>query len=229
MKHIMRLTIYFAGLFALALGINLAIKSNLGVSPISSPPLAISNIIGASLGTVTIGVYFLYVLVQAIILGKNFKLKDLLQIVFGFAFGYFVDFSATLLSWVQPSNYFMQGFVFCVSIIMVSMGVVMFITMDLVPNAPDGLVLAISNKTGAKFSKVKVLFDCSSVVIAVVLSLGFLGYLSSIGPGTIISALVTGKVIGFFSKPFTPILKKVAFYDADDLTTEKKSEEEFAA
>jgi uncharacterized protein len=229
MKHIIRFVIYIAGLFALATGINLAIKSNLGVSPISSPPLAISNIIGASLGTVTIGVYVVFVLAQAVILGKKFKIKDLLQIFFGFAFGYFVDFSAFLLSWVEPSNYFTQGFVFFISIIAVSIGVVMFITMDLVPNAPDGLVLAICKKTGAKFPKVKVLFDCSSIVVAVALSWGFLGYLSSIGVGTIISALVTGKVIGAFSKPLTPWLKKVAFYNHIELDKKQLDDKELVA
>lgn len=225
MKYIIRLAIYFAGLFTLALGINLAIKSNLGVSPISAFPLSITNITGISLGTVTIGVYALFVISQILILRRKFKLKSLLQILFSFVFGFFVDSAAILLTWIDPGSYFMQLLLMIISIIAVSVGVVLFITMDIVPNAPDGLVLAICNKTGISFSKIKVLFDCSSVVLAAVLSLVFLGNISSIREGTIISALITGKIIGIISKPCTPWLKKAAFYDNKNLGIEKPIED----
>jgi uncharacterized protein len=217
MKYILRLTIYFTGLFLLAIGINLAIKSNLGVSPVSAFPLSISNIAGISLGTVTIGVYAFYVLVQALILRKKFKLKSLLQILFSFAFGFFVDFAAVLLAGIESNNYFAQILLLGISIVTVSVGVVMFISMDIVPNAPDGLVLAICYKAGIDFSKIKVLFDCASVIVAAVLSLLFIGNISTMREGTIISALVTGKVIGIISKPFAPLLKKAAFYNTKEL------------
>lgn len=218
MKYILRLTIYFAGLFLLAIGINLAIKSNLGVSPVSALPLSISNVMGVSLGTVTIGVYAFYVLAQALILRRKFKLKSLLQIFFSFAFGFFVDFAAVLLQGIEASNYFVQILLMSISIAAVSIGVVMFIEMNIVPNAPDGLVLAICDKTGINFGKVKVLFDCTSVIAAAVLSLMFIGNISTIREGTIISALLTGKVIGIISRPFAPQLKKAAFNNSDDLT-----------
>jgi uncharacterized protein len=218
MKHIIRLAIYFVGLFVLSLGINFAIKSNLGVSPVSAFPLSISNITGISLGTMTIVVYAFFVLSQILILGRKFKLKSLLQIFFSFVFGFFVDFTAVLLTGIESSNYFVQLLLLSIGIIAVSVGVVLFITMDIVPNAPEGLILALCTKTGINFSKMKVLFDCTSVILAVVLSLVFLGNISTIREGTIISALITGKIVGIFSKPCTPLLKKVAFYDNKRLT-----------
>jgi uncharacterized protein len=224
MKYIIRFTIYFAGLFSLALGINLAIKSNLGVSPVSALPLSISNIAGISLGTVTIGVYAVYVLIQFLILRKKFKLKNLLQILFGFIFGFFVDFAALLLTGIKPDNYFMQIFILIASMIVVSLGVVMFIAMDIVPNAPDGFVLAICEKSGVDFSKIKILFDCASVVVAVILSLVFLGGIADIREGTIISAILTGKIIGIFSRPLTPLLKKAAFHNNKEVIDENDSD-----
>jgi uncharacterized membrane protein YczE len=218
MKHIVRLTLYFAGLFILALGINLAIKSDLGVSPISAFPLSISNITGITLGTITIGVYALFVLAQLLILRKNFKLKSLLQLLFIFVFGNFVDFAATLLTWLQSNNYITQILLMIIGILAVSMGVVLFITMDIVPNAPEGLMLAICDKSGASFSTVKILFDSTSVILAAVLSLVFLGNISTIREGTIISAVITGKLVGFISKHCTSWLKKAAFYSDVKLT-----------
>lgn len=218
MKYILRLTIYFAGLFILAIGINLAIKSNLGVSPVSALPLSISNVVGVSLGTVTIGVYAFYVLVQAFILRRKFKLKSLLQIFFSFAFGFFVDLAAVLLQSIEASSYFVQLLLMSISIVTVSIGVVMFIEMDIVPNAPDGLVLAICDKTGADFGKIKVPFDCASVIAAATLSLLFIGNISIIREGTIISALLTGKVIGIISRHCAPRLKKAVFNNSNELT-----------
>jgi uncharacterized protein len=84
MKYILRLGLYFLGLFLLAIEVNLAIKSNLGVSLVSAFPLPISNITGIRLGAVTIGVYAMFVLAQILILRRQFKLKSLLQIFFSF-------------------------------------------------------------------------------------------------------------------------------------------------
>jgi len=81
LKHIIRLTLYLLGLFITALGINLAIKSNLGVTPISAFTLSISKITGFNFGTVTIVVYDIFVILQILILGRKFKFKSLLQTV----------------------------------------------------------------------------------------------------------------------------------------------------
>lgn len=223
MKSLLRIIIYFSGLFFLAIGINLAISSQLGVSPVSALPLSISNVMGLSLGTVTIGVYILYVLIQVCILRKEFKLTSLLQVPFGFVFGFFVDFAAILLQGLVANNYISQLLLIIASIVIVSLGVVMFIEMDIVPNAPDGLVLAISYKSGLDFGKIKILFDCTSVILAAVVSFLFLGNISFIREGTVISALLTGKLINVFSKPLAPRLKKLVFEISDELETSSGS------
>lgn len=217
MKYILRFTIYFAGLFLLAIGINLAIKSNLGASPVSALPLAISEVMGLSLGMVTSGVYIIYVLAQACILRREFKLKNLLQIFFCFPFGYFVDFAAVLLQGLQANSYLAELLLMSISIIIVSIGVVMFIEMDIVPNAPDGLLLAIRDKVGIDFGQLKMVFDCSSVAAAALISLLFIGHISIIREGTIIAALFTGKLISIISKPWAPRLKRVVFNTPNEL------------
>lgn len=213
MKHIIRLMLYLVGLFITALGINLAIKSNLGVTPISAFTLSISKITGLNFGTVTIVVYDIFVILQILILGRKFKLKSLLQTVFSFAFGYFLNFTAVLVNWINIQSYSIQLILMIISVVVTALGAMLFLDMDIVPNAPEGFVLAICEKRGNNFPKMKILFDCMCVILAVVLSLLFLGNITSIREGTIISALFTGKLIGIFSKPFVPWLKKVAFYN----------------
>lgn len=216
MKKILRFTIYLAGLFLLAIGINLAIISNLGVSPVSSIPLAISKSIDISLGTATIGVYAFYVLLQASIFRRESRLKNLMQLLFSIPFGYFVNLTAVLLKGIEPGNYFIQIVLIIISILVTSIGVIMFLEMDIVSNAPDGLVVAISEKAGTDFGKVKIAFDFVSVIVAVIISLLFIGNISIIREGTIISALITGKIMNMISKHFAPFLRKIAFDGAKD-------------
>ena len=127
LKYVLRFLIYFAGLFILAIGINLAIISNLGVSPVSALPLSISEVIGVSLGKITIGVYTFYVLIQIIILRKDFKLKSLMQLLFSFVFGFFVDYTSVLVSGINSSNYFLQVLLLLLSIITIPIETVMIL------------------------------------------------------------------------------------------------------
>lgn len=213
MKHIIRLSLYLLGFFTLALGVNLAILSNLGVSPVSSLPLSISNISGRSLGNITTLVFIFYVLMQMLILRRDFKAKDLLQILFGFVFGFFVDFASTLLTWVEPSNYFGQVFLLLTSTVFIAAGLMLIITMDIVPGASEGIILAICKVKNIPFPKMKIYFDCTSVILAATLSIIFLGNISSIREGTIISALIIGKILGVLMKRYKRILQTVAFYN----------------
>ena len=147
MKHITRIALYLAGLFLLAVGVVLAIKSDLGVSPVSSIPLAVSNITGLGLGTVTTMVFSFYVLMQIGVLRQDFKLKNLLQIFFGAIFGTFVGVAEMILAGIMPGNYMIQMILILLSVCVVALGVVLLITMDIVPGAPEGLMLAICEKT----------------------------------------------------------------------------------
>ncbi len=212
MKYIIRILLYLAGLFCLAIGVVLAIKSDLGVSPVSALPLSLSIITGMTLGTVTTMVFSFYVLMQIIILRRDFKLKSLLQVFFGGVFGIFVGFAEILFEWITPSNYIMQLVLIGLSIFVVAVGVVLVITMDIVPGAPEGLMLAICEKTGVPFDKMKVWFDSGSVVVAASLALIFIGNISFIREGTVISAICIGIVVGILSKLCKPWLEKMAFY-----------------
>lgn len=70
---------YFVGLFIMTLGVSMSVKSNLGVSPVSSIPYTITCIFGLEMGKATIVFHIFLVILQIIILRKEFKLKNLLQ------------------------------------------------------------------------------------------------------------------------------------------------------
>ena len=100
-----RLPMYLVGLFIMTIGIAISVKSNLGVSPVSSIPYTMTCIWGIEMGKATILFHIVLVLIQLIILRKNFKLISLLQIPVGVVFGYFTTFCNYLVSFFPtPDN-----------------------------------------------------------------------------------------------------------------------------
>lgn len=226
MKHLIRVVLYILGFFILSMGVNLAIISNLGVSPVSSVALSLHNITGITMGTVTTAVFTFYVLMQIVILRKNFKVRNLLQMGFGIVFGYFVDFTGQMLAWVTTTNYLSQLVLLLVSCFFVAVGLMFIITMKIMPPAPEGLILAICEVTKLSFPKMKVWFDSASVAIAAALSVIFIGQISSIREGTVISALMIGKILGAISQVCNPTLETIAFYPENNQKLDKQHDEQ---
>ena len=206
-----RLGIYCAGLIVLAFGIALAVNSNLGVSPVSSLPYVVSQILNISLGTCTTLVYALYVLVQMVLNGKKFQPALLLQLVFSTVFGYFVDAAKFILGDFCLGGYLGQLVMLGASIVLISFSLVLYIDVKVAPMPAEGLVACIGEKLGKPFSKIKTLFDCTSVLVGLVLCFLFLGKVVGIREGTIITAMLVGRMTGVIRKFLTPWIRKVCF------------------
>ena len=73
-----RLVVYLIGLFIMTLGISMSVKSNLGVSPVSSIPYTITCITGLEMGKAMILFHIVLVALQFVILRGAFQIKSLL-------------------------------------------------------------------------------------------------------------------------------------------------------
>ena len=205
-----RLGIYCLGLWVLAVGIALSVNCKLGVSPVSSLPYVLSQIVNVSLGTCTTIVYSVYILAQ-MVMTRKFQPMLLLQLVFSTLFGYFVDAAKFLLGDFCLPTYFGQLAMLAASILLIGFSLVLYIDVKIAPMPAEGLVGCIAEKTGKPFSNMKTMFDCASVAAAIVLSLLFLGKLSGIREGTILTALLAGRMMGFLRKWIGPWIGKVCF------------------
>ena len=167
-KHMhIRIPMYFIGLFIMTAGVALSVKSNLGVSPVSSIPYTITCVWGIEMGKATILFHIVLVILQILLLRKNFKSKSLLQVVVGVIFGYFTTFCNYIASFLPtPDNYPVRIAMLLVSTILVAFGIFLYLPADLIPLAGEGAMSAVSQISGMEFAKVKVRFDCSMVVIS---------------------------------------------------------------
>ncbi|ODA39788.1 DUF6198 family protein [Desulfosporosinus sp. BG] len=204
-----RLFTYILGLFLMTIGIGFSVKSNLGVSPVSSIPYTITLIAGIEMGKATILFHIILILMQIVLVRKDFKLKNLSQIVVAVVFGYFTTFSNYLMTFLPTSeNYSIRLLLLLISIIFVAVGIFLYLPPDIVPLAGEGVMQAVSQKTGIAFPRVKVSFDISMVLISGITCLFVLHGLGSVGVGTIISAVLVGTVLSFIMKLFRRRLDK---------------------
>ncbi|MGL5435169.1 MAG: YczE/YyaS/YitT family protein [Lachnospiraceae bacterium] len=198
-----RVVSYCFGLLLMAFGVTFSIRSSLGVSPVNSIPYVLSLLTGIDQGFITTGVFCCYVLIQAVILGKDFKPINLLQVVFASVFGYFVSFSNQLWSFMpSPEHYLVQLGFLGISMLLVALGLLFYLAADIVPQPAEGIMLAIHVKTRIEFTRLKSLFDTLVVVLAAVLSVIAFGRLRGIREGTLIAAVLIGKILGVLNRLF---------------------------
>ncbi len=200
---IKRLFIYLLGLYCMAIGVVLSARSNLGVSPVGS----LANVfyqIGlaekmpdfVNLGNCTMLLYVIYILAEILILRRDFKPLMFLQLIAAVLFGQLVNLAGVMLAFLpDPANYGFQLVYIICSIPMVAVGVMCYLSPNLLPTPGDGMSIAISKKSGLSLGTSKVIFDCTMVVISAVVSLLYFHKLVGVREGTVICALFVGMVL----------------------------------
>lgn len=202
-----RLLVYAVGLFCMAVGVVLSVKSALGVSPVTSLANVVSQITRADLGLCTTLVYCSYLLVEIAVLRRDFKPHMLLQVVGTFVFGSLVSLVTKLLAFLPAPTFYPMRLLYLVcSIPMVALGVMLYLAPNILPLPAEGLSLALSVKTGRSVATCKTGFDCTVVLLSVTLSLIFFHGLVGIREGTILSALLVGFVMKRLMRVCQPAL-----------------------
>lgn len=201
-KTAKRLLLYIGGLLLLAIGVNISKMAQLGISPISSIPYAAELIWGIELGKATMMVYVVLIGLQIVLLKKDFKLIQLLQIVCTYILGFFIKYTSInyLLFWLPiPSAYIIKLIYLFISIFIIAIGVSLYLIADYISLPAEGFIKAIAqvSKGRLEFSNAKILVDFSMVLISATLSLVFLKKLKTVREGTILAAILVGKIIGF--------------------------------
>ena len=196
-----RLLFYFGGLIIMTLGVAISVKSDLGVTPISSIPYTMTVVTGMDLGIATMIFSVFVVLLQILLLRKQYKLINLLQIPIGILFGAFLTVGGELMIFLpNPTNFTLKFIIMLISTVFVALGVFLYVPTGFVSLAPEGFLLIASKITKTKFSTVKVICDVAMVIISLVTCLIAIHSLGSVGIGTIVAALLVGTEVKMMTK-----------------------------
>ena len=207
-----RYILFILCLFFMGIGVALTKRGGLGVSPISS----VANVVSLKFTFLSFGTWLtisncVLLLGQMILLRKNFKSFQLLQIPLSFLFGYFTDFGLYLASFIPTDIYTVKLLLVICGTFVLGFGITLGVIANVILNSGEAFVKALSDVTHKEFSNVKIFFDISWVVLSIVLSLIFFnGSLLGTREGTIISAIFTGVAVKiwlkFIKKPIEKII-----------------------
>lgn len=205
MNKLKRYLLFLVGLFINSLGVSLVTKASLGTSPISSIPYVLSLNFPFTLGNFTIVFSLILIALQIIILRKNFKIENVLQIPVSVMFGYFIDLTMYLLFWVDPQNYFLKIIALLLGCFVLGFGVYIEVVADVVMLPGESFVRAIVQTWNTNFGITKIIFDSSMVIIAGVLSFVILGRLNGLRESTVVAALSVGFIARLFGEKLEAI------------------------
>lgn len=195
----MRMLFYLAGMVILAFGITMNTKTGLGVSPIISIAYSVSTIWKLNFGNTTMALYCVFVIAQFIIRGKDRKWSDLLQIPVALLVSQLLNLFSWLMRDFHFENFWINLAFLILAILLTGLGVVLSVDMRLVPNPGDGIVQAISDRTGKSLGLTKNLFDIGCIITTIVLGLATEGKLIGIGLGTVLAVIGVGRAIALFN------------------------------
>lgn len=197
-----RYGLFILGLFFAALGVAFTKRGDLGVSPISS----VANVLSIRFPALTLGTWLIIwncclILGQVLILRRKFQPIQLLQVPLSFLFGWFTDFGMWIVSWIPVNAYPMRLVMVFIGVLILGFGIALSVIANVVMNSGEAFVKAVSDTLRREFGHVKIAFDVLCVLFSLLLSLVFFhGAIVGAREGTVLSALLTGVAVQFYTK-----------------------------
>lgn len=200
-----RFILFFCGLTIAGIGVALSTRPGLGTSPITSLPHATTFKIPWTLGMATVVINLFFILAQFIILKRRFGWKHIAQLPTLLVFGLFIDLGMWLTGFYVPEIYFLRvaeevaGCFFLAA----GIGFQLIANISLMPG--DGFIRVISEEYHIPFGTVKICFDSTIVLSAIIFSLCCFHNITGVREGTVIAAFL----VGYFIKSQQKTMRKV--------------------
>ena len=189
-----RYLFFLAGLFINSFGVSFITKAALGTSPISSVPYTLSLGFSPTLGMFTLYMSIVLILIQIILLRKDFPRQYLLQIPVSCLFSWFIDMTMELLGFLSPAAYPAKVICLLLGCAILGFGVFMEMAAGVVMLPGECFVNAISRTFHTDFGRTKVAFDTSITVAAAIIGIVLYRELAGVREGTIVAAVLVGMI-----------------------------------
>ena len=202
--------LFFAlGVAINSFGIAVITKAALGTSPISSVAYVLDLAFPPTLGEFTFVINLVFIGIQIALLRRDFQPVQFLQIVVNVVFSALIDVSMAALGTFEPTGLAAQLAALLIGCTILAFGIAVEVAPNVIVVPGEGAVRAISSVSAKPFGSCKVAFDVTLVAIALVLSLAFFRGIQGLGIGTVVSALLVGRIVNIFNR-FVPFLAAIA-------------------
>lgn len=208
-----RIAIYLVGLAINALGIALTIFSAAGVGSWDAAAIGMNHYFGLTIGTWTIAIQVLIVLMTKVVERKRFQYGSMLAIILR---SIFLDLWIYLLfNRIEiPSSMLIQWLVFLLGTLAIGVGIGIYIEAKFPKSPVDGLMMALHSRFDWSINISRIVVELTGTFIGIILG-------GPVGLGTLIIALFVGKVIQFVNNK----VKKMLSPESMALFKEQPSEQ----
>ena len=197
-----RYILFIISLFFIALGVAFTKRGELGVSPISS----VANVLSLKFTVLSMGSWLIVwncvlIVGQIVILRKNFKPIQLLQVPLSFLFGWFADLGMKIVGFIPVNTYLVRLGLVVIGLAILGFGISLSVIANVIMNSGEAFVKAVADTIKKNFGNVNIAFDVFCVTFSIILSLILFDFnIVGTREGTIISAFLTGTFVKLFTK-----------------------------
>ena len=150
-NNLLRCFWFVLGILINSFGVAFITKAALGTSPISSLPYVLSLQFPMTLGQFTFILNMVFILLEVILLKKDFHAIQYLQIAVNILFSFCIDISMSLLFFFEPANLVVQFTALIVGCTILALGISIEVAPDVLVVPGEGVVKAISQVSRRRF------------------------------------------------------------------------------
>ena len=191
---------YFLGLVLLAFGASLMTRADFGLSMIIAPAFIISEFFSFMTFGMAEYLFQALLLILLVIFVRRFKFTYLLSFLTAVLYGMMLDGCLYLLAFLGEINIAVRIMFYLIGLFATSLGVAFMFHTYISAEVYELFVKEATERFGWKIGVVKTVYDCTSLVLSVLMSFAFFGFghFKGIGVGTLVCALVNGRLISTF-------------------------------
>lgn len=213
MRDVKRYLLVIFCFIMIGFGCALTLKAAVGVGAWDALGQTGYDLLGIKAGTVSMILNCSCVLVQIIILKKDFRPVQLLQIPCSIIFGYVTNIVLyDLLSAITINSYMLNVLLFVFGVCWNAFFVSTIMCIDAVTTALEGACAALTKVLSFQFSIIRQAVDVISIGVILVVVLIF-HIPSSIREGTVIATIIFGPLLGIFMRYIQPVVQKLDLHN----------------
>lgn len=196
---------YVLGIVLIAFSAAIMQLANFGMSMIVSLPYILHVKLSETVPFFSFGMaeycFQALLIVILMLVLKRFRISYLMSFVTAVIYGFILDGFVYVLSFLPEANFVIRIVYFVVGVIVACIGVAFVFHTYISPEAYELFVKELSDNKNIPMRICKTSYDVVSCVLSVILSFAFFGFGKFIGVniGTIITAIVNGTIITYFS------------------------------
>lgn len=196
---------YVIGIDVLALGTAMMEQADFGMSMVVAPAYLLHLKVSQSLAFFSFGmaeyVFQGILLIAMMTLLRRFRTAYLFSFITAVIYGFTLDIMLNLMEYIPCSGIAARTIFYILGMIVCAIGVSLLFHTYIPLEAYEMFVKEMSAKLGMDINRFKTIYDCTSCAIAVIMSFAFFGFgrFEGVKLGTIICALINGRLIGLCS------------------------------